>query len=140
MRKGFMPMQTGVGVPGGQSMMTAFVEAMMRLDRGKRKLDVDIANMFNELCRVTLMEELLLSEELVGVDFGDLATYFQSAYMQEYSNWFWVEGAAEGAKEGEAKAERGGSQGRWAKVASEEGMPQGSPLSCFSAALRAVCV
>ena len=55
------------------------------------------------------MEELLLSEELVGVDFGDLATYFQSAYMQEYSNWFWVEGAAEGAKEGEAKAERGGS-------------------------------
>ena len=33
MRKGFMPMQTGVGVPGGQSMMTAFVEAMMRLDR-----------------------------------------------------------------------------------------------------------
>ena len=88
MRKGFMPMQTGVGVPGGQSMMTAFVEAMMRLDRGKRKLDVDITNMFNELCRVTLMEELLVSEELVGVDFSDLATYFQSAYMQEYSNWF----------------------------------------------------
>ena len=39
-----MPMQTGVGVPGGQSKMTAFVEAMMRLDRGKRKLDVAIAN------------------------------------------------------------------------------------------------
>ena len=69
-------------------MMTAFEEAMMRLDRGKRKLDVDITNMFNELCRVTLMEELLVSEELVGVDFSDLATYFQSAYMQEYSNWF----------------------------------------------------
>ena len=34
------------------------------------------------------MEELLVSEELVGVDFSDLATYFQSAYMQEYSNWF----------------------------------------------------
>ena len=60
----------------------------MRLDRGKRKLDVDITNMFNELCRVTLMQELLVSAELVGADFSDLATYFQSAYMQEYSNWF----------------------------------------------------
>jgi hypothetical protein len=75
-----MPVQTGVGVPGGLSMMTAFVEAMMRLDRGKKKLDVDITNMFNELCRVTLMEELLESEELVGVDFSDLAPYFESAF------------------------------------------------------------
>ena len=47
------------------------------------------------------------------MDFSDLAAYFQSAYMQEYSNWFRVEGAVEDAKEGEAKAERGGSQGTW---------------------------
>ena len=37
-----MPRQTGVAVPGGQQMMTAFLEAFMRLDKSKRKLDVDI--------------------------------------------------------------------------------------------------
>ena len=57
-RRGFMPMQTGVGVPGGQQMMTAFMEAFLRLDRGKRKLDVDIENMFNALCRVATAEDL----------------------------------------------------------------------------------
>ena len=141
MRKALMPVQTGVGVPGGLSMMTAFVEAMMRLDRGKRKLDVDIANMFNELCRVTLMEELLGSEELLGVDFSDLAPYFESAFMQEYGNWFWVEGEAEAVGQGVAKADRGGGQGRWEWIESAEGLPQGSPLSCFGAALGGVrCV
>ncbi len=53
-----MPMQTGVAVPGGQQMMTAFLEAFMRLDRGKRKLDVDIKDMFNEACRVSAGEDL----------------------------------------------------------------------------------
>ena len=47
-------------------MMTAFVESMMRLDRSKKKLDVDITNMFNELCRVTLMEELLESAAIAS--------------------------------------------------------------------------
>ena len=32
--------------------------------------------MFNDLCRVAFMEDLLDSEELLGEDFSDLAPYF----------------------------------------------------------------
>ena len=37
----------------------------MRLDRSKRKLDVDIKNTFNEACRVSAGEDLANSEHLV---------------------------------------------------------------------------
>ncbi len=75
-----MPVQTGVAVPGGQQMMTAFLEAFMRLDRGKRKLDVDIKNMFNEACRVSAAEDLVNSEQLIGEDLSDLLPYYEMAY------------------------------------------------------------
>jgi hypothetical protein len=71
-------------------MMTVMIEAFLRLDRAKRELDVDITNMFNELCRVTLMEDMLTSEERLGVDFSDKAAYFDMAFMQDYGNRFWV--------------------------------------------------
>ena len=135
MRKAFTPIQLGVGVPGGAQLLTAVFEAFLRLNRDNRGLSVDITNMFNDLCRVSFMEDLLESQELLGEDFSDLATYFESVLMEEYVNWFWVESDA---KEGDSTPQRGGSVGTWKAVESEEGLQQGSPLACFAAALSGV--
>ena len=135
MRKAFTPIQLGVGVPGGAQLLTALFEAFLRLNRDNRGLSVDITNMFNDLCRVSFMEDLLESQELLGEDFSDLATYFESVLMEEYVNWFWVESDA---KEGDSTPQRGGSVGTWKEVKSEEGLQQGSPLACFAAALGGV--
>ena len=64
MRKAFTPIQLGVGVPGGAQLLTALFEAFLRLNRDNRGLSVDITNMFNDLCRVSFMEDLLESQEL----------------------------------------------------------------------------
>ena len=60
-------------------------EAYLRLNRDNRGLSVDITNMFNDLCRVSFMEDLLESQELLGEDFSDLATYFESVLMKSTS-------------------------------------------------------
>ena len=53
----------------------------------KRGLNVDIRNMFNELCRVTLGEELDASEELLGVDLSDILPYFDMALMHRVAEY-----------------------------------------------------
>jgi hypothetical protein len=113
----------------------------MRLDRGKRKLDVDIKNMFNEACRVAAGEDLVNSEQLIGEDLSDLLPYYEMAYMQEHGSWFWLAEKAAEEEEGEEQADRGGGEGRWVWIAAEDGFRQGSPLSCMLAALAGVkCV
>ena len=121
-------------------MMTAFLEAFMRLDRGKRKLDVDIKNMFNEACRVAAGEDLANSEDLIGEDLSDLLPYYEMAYLQEHGNWFWLAEKAEDP-DGEERADHGSGEGRWVWVPADDGFRQGSPLSCMLAALACVkCV
>ena len=112
--------------------MTAYLESFLRLNRHHRGLSVDITNMFNDLCRVAMMEDLFDMEELTGVDFSDLAGYCDMALMQDYSNWFWVE---ETDRTEGTTPSRGGSNGKWVPVPSNEGVPQGSPLSCLLAAI-----
>ena len=51
------------------------------MDRSKRKLDIDIKNMFNELCRIACGEDLINSEALIAEDLSDLAAYYDMAYM-----------------------------------------------------------
>ena len=51
--------QTGVAVPGGLQMGVYMLEVMLRLDKDKGLLNVDIQNMFNTLCRVALMEDIM---------------------------------------------------------------------------------
>ena len=49
--------------------------------------------MFNELCRVATVEDLLRSEELIGEDLSDLAPYYEMAYLGEegeHGSWFWL--------------------------------------------------
>lgn len=53
------------------------MEAFLDLAHGQvqeeaRRHDVDIKNMFNELCRVATAEDLFNSEELIGEDLSDL--------------------------------------------------------------------
>eukprot|EP01043_Picozoa_sp_COSAG02_P045201 COSAG02_NODE_4111_length_5765_cov_3.481115_4_plen_147_part_00 len=61
------------------------------------------------------------------------------ALMQEYGNWFWV--VEDEAKRRGESASTGGGGGRWVWVPSEDGLPQGSPLSVMQAALGGVrCV
>ena len=69
-------------------------EAFLRLNHEHRGLSVDITNMFNDLCRVSFMEDLFESPELLGEDFSDLAPYFDSALFGDYVNWFWVDEVA----------------------------------------------
>eukprot|EP01047_Picozoa_sp_COSAG01_P026465 COSAG01_NODE_1707_length_9427_cov_12.173027_6_plen_135_part_00 len=60
--------QMGVAVPGGLTTMVLGVEADLRMELEKRSLALDIRNMFNELCRVSMEEDLVGSLESVGVD------------------------------------------------------------------------
>ena len=50
MMKALAPLQVGIGVPGGAAVAAAVVEAVLRADTAKHALNVDIRNMFNELC------------------------------------------------------------------------------------------
>ena len=51
------------------------LEVMLRLDKDKGLLNVDIQNMFNTLCRVALMEDVMDSKELLQCDFTSLAAW-----------------------------------------------------------------
>ena len=46
---------------------TALFEAFLRLNRDNRGLSVDITNMFNDLCRVSFMEDLFDMQDVLGV-------------------------------------------------------------------------
>ena len=58
----------------GAQLLTAYLECFLRLNRQHRGLSVDITKMFNDLCRIALMEDLFDMEELTEVDFIDLST------------------------------------------------------------------
>ena len=92
---------------------------------------MDVQNMFNTLCRVAMMEDLMGSEELLGVDFSEHFCYVDWAYSKDSSLWFRIEESIEA----EATA---GQQTRWAEVKSCLGVHQGRPLSCFLAAVGLV--
>ena len=79
--------------------------------------------MFNALCRVSMLEDLLDSETLLGEDFSDLAPYVAMCYLGDYKLWFKV---AETDEDGQPT-------GRmvWEAVSSERGVKQGGPLSVF---------
>ena len=76
------PLQVGIGVPGGAAVASAVVEAILRADTDKHMLNIDIRNMFNELCRVMMIEDILDTEDpdFLGEDFSDLAAYLDFAY------------------------------------------------------------
>ena len=82
--------QTGVGVAGGIMVGVTTMAAMTELDPSKFVLNEDIRNMFNELDRCSMMEDLLDSAELIGEDFSGLAPYAYMAYFGDYINWFRV--------------------------------------------------
>ena len=109
MMKALAPLQVGIGVPGGAAVAAAVVEAVLRADTAKHALNVDIRNMFNELCRVTMMEDILESEDFLGEDFSDLAAYIDFAYGEEFTAWFRVDAAPDSA---------GPASSRWERVAS----------------------
>ena len=93
--------------------------------------------MFNELCRVACVEDLLQSEELIGEDLSDLAPYFEMAYLGEggqHGSWFWLEEEAGDLVERGKRVERGGAVGKWVWISSDDGLRQGAPLSCVLAA------
>ena len=83
--------QVGVGVPGGQQLLTLAVEALLRENPELRALNLDIANCFNSLDRVALIEDLLNSREICGYDFSSLVPYVHSFYCEGHGAWFWVE-------------------------------------------------
>ena len=51
-----------------------------RVDPGKAALNVDIQNMFNSLCRVAMLEDVLDSPDSLGVDFTPMLRYLEMAY------------------------------------------------------------
>jgi len=130
MARALMPLQTGVGVAGGMSMGVQAIQAMLELDPNKRGLNIDIMNMFNALCRVSMLEDLLDSETLLGEDFSDLAPYVAMCYLGDYKLWFKV---AETDEDGQPT-------GRmvWEAVSSERGVKQGGPLSVFLASMTLI--
>jgi hypothetical protein len=123
------PMQTGVAIAGGAAMGVHMMEAMMRLDPSKGELNVDIQNMFNTLCRVSLLEDVITSEADLGIDFTEMLKYLTDmTYGHESSLWFKIDASID-AETGEIQEER------WAELKSRLGVHQGRPLSCFLAAL-----
>ena len=87
--------------------------------------------MFNELCRVTMMEDILESEDFLGEDFSDLAAYIDFAYGEEFTAWFRVDAAPDSA---------GLASSRWERVASALGTRQGGPMSGFFCAVALIRV
>ena len=80
-------------------------------------------NMFNELCRVTMMEGILEPEGFLGEDFSDPAAHIDLAYYgEEFTAWFRVDAAPDSA---------GPASSRWERVASALGTRQGGPMSGF---------
>ena len=138
--------QTGVAVADGLQMGVYMLEVMLRLDPNKGMLNVDIQNMFNTLCRVSLMEDIMDSEEILGVDFTHLAAYINMTYGKESALWFKIDAAEEGSEFGLAERNRTAPgahtkvrrKTEWARLASELGVHQGRPLSCFLAAVGLV--
>ena len=122
------------------------LEVMLRLDKDKGLLNVDIQNMFNTLCRVALMEDIMDSKELLVCDFTSLAAYLNMTYGDDTALWFKLDatddtGATELAERsctvpGTYEAVKRKAQ--WARIASELGVHQGRPLSCFFAAVGLV--
>ena len=83
--------------------------------------------MFNELCRVATVEDLLNSEELIGEDLSDLTPYYEMAYLgdeDQHGNWFWLEEDQSGETDEEDTnvVQRGGAAGRWVWVPANDGM------------------
>ena len=101
------------------------VECMLRLDPGKAALNVDIQNMFNSLCRVAMLEDVLDSPDSLGVDFTPMLRYLEMAYGEPSGLWFKMDAGVGG----------GGGLASWRRLQSRAGVHQGRPLSCFLAAL-----
>ena len=118
------PLQVGIGVPGGAAVASAVVEAILRADTEKHMLNIDIRNMFNELCRVTMMEDILESEDFLGEDFSDLAAYIDFAYGEEFTAWFRVDAAPDSAGPASSRWERVD----WARAGELPGPLRGSRL------------
>ena len=76
------------------------VQTMMLLDPDKGALDVDIQNMFNSLCRIAMLEDVVDSEELVGVDFTHMLPYLDMAYGEESGLWFKLDASSNGMGDG----------------------------------------
>ena len=89
--------QTGVAVPGGLQMGVYMLEVMLRLDRSKGLLNIDIQNMFNTLCRTALMEDIMDSKNLLGCDFTHLAAYVDMTYGNDSDLWFKLDAAEDEA-------------------------------------------
>ena len=73
------------------------MEAMMRPDPSKGELNVDIQNMFNTLCRVALLEDVITSPEDLGVDFREMLKYLDMTYGCESSLWFKIDAYVDAA-------------------------------------------
>ena len=72
------------------------LEVMLRLDRSKGLLNIDIQNMFNTLCRTALMEDIMDSKNLLGCDFTHLAAYIDMTYGNDSDLWFKLDAAEDG--------------------------------------------
>ena len=68
---------------------------MMRLDPRKGELNVDIQNMFNTMCRVAMLEDLLdtgkICPTLDDKDFSDMIPYLNMTYGSDSSLWFRID-------------------------------------------------
>ena len=113
------------------------VQTMMLLDPDKGALDVDIQNMFNSLCRIAMLEDVVDSEELVGVDFTHMLPYLDMAYGEESGLWFKLDASSNGMGDGDEDMSEEQRTG-WRRLRSRAGVHQGRPLSCFLAALGLV--
>tara|TARA_B110000495_G_scaffold104443_1_gene90257 strand:+ start:397 stop:3708 length:3312 start_codon:yes stop_codon:yes gene_type:complete len=123
------PVQTGVAIPGGLQMGVYMMDAAMRLDPAKGQLNVDIQNMFNTLCRVQMLEDVVNAKELMGVEFINLLRYLNMAYGKETGLWF----KRDAVDKGEEK-----QLSRYVRLGSNMGVHQGRPMSCFLAAVGLV--
>ena len=132
-------------MPGGLQMGVYMLEVMLRLDRSKGLLNIDIQNMFDTLCRTALMEDIMDSKDLLGCDFTHLAAYVDMTYGNDSDLWFKLDAAEDGETQ---LAERSCTvpgtftevkrKAEWARISSELGVHQGRPLSCFFAAVGLV--
>jgi hypothetical protein len=133
--------QVGVAVAGGLNAMVLEFEARLRQNLADRGLNIDIRNMFNELCRVIMQEKLLGSAEDLGVDLTMVCRYVDLAYNNpDMRLWFWLDGEAQGTFDGPVEHMQfadgtAKTHGVFRHLLSSCGPKQGDPLSVALAAL-----
>jgi hypothetical protein len=84
-----------------------------------------------------MLEDVVDSEELVGVDFTHMLPYLDMAYGEESGLWFKLDASSNGMGDGGEDMSEEQRTG-WRRLRSRAGVHQGRPLSCFLAALGLV--